>query len=94
VVFDLPTTMAVQLMSDSRVRYNLQQKDAVLALARRDDPKWKTALTWRKPKPDLLEIEGPMDGHKVLVKLHREETPKFLLTTRGFHWINERPFNR
>lgn len=94
VVFDLPTTMAVQLMSDSRVRYNLKQENAVLALARRDDPKWKTALAWRKPKPDLLEIEGPMDGHKVLVKLHREEVPKFLLTTRGFHWINERPFNR
>jgi len=94
VVFDVPITMAVQLMSDSRVRYNLVQGQGVLKLGKRDDPKWKTQLAWRQPKPDLLEIEGPLDGHKVLVKLHREKVPKFLLTTRGFHWINERPFNR
>lgn len=95
VVFDIPTTMAVQLMSDSRLRYNiLGQSPGVLNLGKRDDLKWKTKVAWRKANPDRLEIEGPIDGHKILVKLHREPVPKFLLTTRGFHWINERPFNR
>jgi hypothetical protein len=95
VVFDLPSTMAVQLMSDSRLRYNiLTQERGVLHLGKRDDLKWKTEVAWRKPSPDRLEIEGPIDGHKLFVKLHREPVPKFLLMTRGFHWINERPFNR
>jgi hypothetical protein len=26
--------------------------------------------------------------------LHRTDETKFLLKSRGFHWINEHPFNR
>jgi hypothetical protein len=26
--------------------------------------------------------------------LHKVPTPDFVLTTRGFHWINDQPFNR
>ena len=33
-------------------------------------------------------------GHRVRARLRKGEIPTFLLTTRGFHWINERPFNR
>ena len=35
-----------------------------------------------------------MDGRKLAATLHKVPTPPFLLTTRGFHWINEAPFNR
>jgi len=28
------------------------------------------------------------------VKLRKSDPSKFLLVNRGFHWINERPFNR
>jgi hypothetical protein len=27
-------------------------------------------------------------------KLHWEKPPKFLLASRGFHWINEQAFNQ
>jgi hypothetical protein len=30
----------------------------------------------------------------VTARMRRIETEKMLLVTRGFHWINERPFNR
>lgn len=35
-----------------------------------------------------------MDGRKMRALLHRVESPSFLLLSRGFHWINEYPFNR
>ena len=35
-----------------------------------------------------------LDGHPLRANLHRTDPAKRLLTSRGFHWINEYPFNR
>jgi hypothetical protein len=94
VIFHSPGTMAVQLMSDSRERYLLKLENGVLTLGKRDDPKWKTTFSYAQPKPGLLTLEGTWDGRKIRARLHWEKPPKFLLTSRGFHWINERPLNR
>jgi uncharacterized membrane protein YphA (DoxX/SURF4 family) len=94
--FNTPGRLAIQLMSDSRERYNLKldEKKRRLVLSRRDDPAWKTTLVYRRPQPDVLFVAGPFDGHQVRARLRLTEPPEFLLVTRGFHWINERPFNR
>ncbi len=96
VIFHYPGTMAVQLMSDSRERYVLHLDKGVMTLGKRGDAdvKWKTTFTYAQPKPGLLILQGTLDGRKIRARLHWEKPPKFLLTTRGFHWINERPFNR
>jgi len=47
-----------------------------------------------KRAPDQLILRGPWHGHAIETHLHRTEMPKFLLLTRGFHWISEYPFNR
>jgi hypothetical protein len=94
VIFRYPSTMAVQLMSDSRERYVCNFDKGVMTLGKREDAKWKATLSYAQPKPGLLTLEGTLDGRKIRVRLHAEKPPKFLLTTRGFHWINERPFNR
>jgi hypothetical protein len=46
------------------------------------------------PTQDQLILTGPWHGHAIEAHLHRAEMPKFLLLTRGFHWISEYPFNR
>jgi hypothetical protein len=96
MVFDYPGVVAVQLMSDSRQRYALKLDGArrVLALTKRDDPAWKSDLSYQRPEPGRLLLEGTFDGKKVRAVLHRTESPQFRLVTRGFHWINEYPFNR
>jgi hypothetical protein len=42
----------------------------------------------------ILEGALPGGGPPLVVKLKRVDLSKFLLTNRGFRWINERPFNR
>lgn len=71
-----------------------RREKRTLVVSKRNDPNWKTTLVYRRPRPDVLFVEGPFDGHKVRARLRRTEPPEFLLVTRGFHWINERPFNR
>jgi len=46
--------------------------------------------TWTKPDADHVVLKGD----KLTIKLRRIDASKFLLVDRGFHWINERPFNR
>jgi hypothetical protein len=94
VIFRYPSTMAVQLMSDSRERYTVNLDKGVMTLSKREDAKWKATLSYAQSKPGLLTLEGTLDGRKIRVRLHSDKPPRFLLTTRGFHWINERPFNR
>lgn len=94
--FTAPGRCAIQLMSDSRERYNLELDEAkrTLVLTKRTDPDWKTTLVYSLPQPDILLVEGPFDGQEVRAQLRRTEPPEFPLLTRGFHLINDRPLNR
>lgn len=97
VVFDFPRSIAIQLMSDSRRRYglDLDTKAMTLALVQPNDPsRKKMPFTYTQPEPGLLAMEGTLDGRKIRARLRRADAPEFPLITRGFHWINEYPFNR
>ncbi|HEX4954059.1 MAG TPA: hypothetical protein VF017_11770 [Thermoanaerobaculia bacterium] len=96
VTFDRPQTVGIQLMNDSRVRYDiaLDLDKGTLELKKRDDPNWKTTLTLARPEPDRLDLAGEIDGQKHRLHLERGEIPSFRLRERGFHWINEWPFNK
>jgi hypothetical protein len=41
-----------------------------------------------------LILDGNMDSHKMHMQLELVDLNKFLLVSRGFHWIQEYPFNR
>jgi hypothetical protein len=96
VVFGFPGQMSIQLMSNSRQRYNLKLDAAkgTLALAERNDPTQKFTLAYRQSGPGLLALEGTLGHQKIRASLKKTDLSSFLLMNRGFHWINEFPFNR
>jgi hypothetical protein len=102
VIFDFPGFAEVQLMGDlddDSLRYypaKLDEKAKVLTLTkgRKDKTKWKSVLSYAQPDPGHLVLEGALDGHPIRTTLHRIDRSRYLLVSRGFHWINERPFNR
>jgi len=65
-----------------------------LTLTRRGDPGWQAELTYEMPTPERLSWTGMMDGRSVRIDFERRAGRSYLLETRGFHWINEVPFNR
>jgi len=95
VIFDRGE-MGIQYVSDHRIRYrlNLDVKKHVLALTRREDPSKKYSLEYSEPAPDRLVVNGMIEGQNVRATLRKVPAPQFLLVDRGFHWINEYPFNR
>jgi hypothetical protein len=97
VVFDDHFELVLQLKSGRRERY-LHEVDTAkktVSLSRRgDQPPLKAKLNFDLPGPDSMILSGNFDGLQIHAKLHRIRPPQFILTTRGFHWINEYPFNR
>ncbi|HUI85270.1 MAG TPA: hypothetical protein VL240_13660 [Candidatus Binatia bacterium] len=47
------------------------------------------AFHYNDSVPGLLLLSGIMDHHPVDIRLHREDESKFLLNSRGFHWIQD-----
>jgi uncharacterized membrane protein YphA (DoxX/SURF4 family) len=97
VIFDRYSgAVAIQKMSGERLRYALALDLAKkkLALSKRTDTKWKSEFTVEQPQPELVLLDGKMDGRQIHAKLRLQSEDKFLLLNRGFHWVNEVPFNR
>lgn len=58
------------------------------------DPDGQVTWTYRQGDPQSLALDGEFDGHTYRVEMKKRDINEFLLVHRGFHWINEFPFNR
>ena len=82
------TDSAVQGMDGEAQHYPLQPNSASRTMSI-----GPTEFSYDQPFPDVLVLHGDTGGHQVRMRLRREDSSHFLLTTRGFHWINEYPVN-
>lgn len=96
VVFQLARSVTIQPMTGPNQGYTLEldQASRTLTLGKRDDPNWKAVLSYEQPGEGRLTVEGEFDGRRTRAAMTRFDESKFLLRSRGFNWIQERPFNR
>jgi len=93
-IFDAPNRMAFQRMDDSYARFGAEINGNTLALSKDDDKNWKASFYCQRVAQDQMTMDGNMDGHRIHAQLQLVDLNKFLLVSRGFHWIQEYPFNR
>jgi hypothetical protein len=95
-IFDVPERMAFQRMDDSFAHYGaaINPNNKTLSLTKSSDKNWKGNFIFERVAPDRLLLDGDMDSHKIHMQLQLVDQSKFMLVSRGFHWIQERPFNR
>ncbi len=95
-IFEFPTRMAFQRMDDSFARCvaSLNVKDSTLELTKDDDKNWKAKFRFQRVAENQLTLDGDMDSHKIHMQLQLVDRKTFLLVNRGFHWVQEYPFNR
>jgi hypothetical protein len=91
VIFDSPTRMSFQRMDDSFANYrpSININDKTLVLTKDAAKDWKASFTFQRPAQDQLILDGEMDSHRIHMLLQLTDRNKFLLVSRGFHWIQE-----
>ncbi len=72
----------------------IDTKKNTLALTQRRAANVKLNFTFARPAPNQLILDGLIDGHPTHIQLRLDDPHKFLLVSRGFHWVQEYPLNR
>ena len=81
-----------ELLTTYRASVDMAAK--TLTLTKGSDKNWKAQLTFQAAGQDQLTLNGDWAGHRARMRLKLVDRNQFLLVSRGFHWIQEYPFNR
>ncbi len=95
VTFNGGSVLLVRAMDGSRASYKVKQEGGTWELTE-VWPETKAPMTLQASTADKkhLLLEGLVEGVQARIQLVKKDTQDFPLMNRGFHWINERPYNR
>lgn len=95
LVFEWPGTIGIQYAHESQVRhYSLMLDPGPHAFTLCCEPEWQAAISFKRVGLDVLALEGTVNGQQIRGRFRWMDDSRFPLLSRGFHWINEWPFNR
>jgi hypothetical protein len=97
IIINFTAQTSFQRMDDSFAvfRSSIDEENQTITLIKGTGKSWRsTILAYDRPAPDQLLLDGVMDNHKIHMQLKLLDHNKFNLVNRGFHWINEYPFQR
>lgn len=96
VAIQYPGSFSLRLMDDSpkyyRADYDTAKKTVTISTG--GDQATKSVLAYSLPDKDHVALDGKLDSDTLSIRLRKVDPSKYLLVSRGFHWINELPFNR
>jgi uncharacterized membrane protein YphA (DoxX/SURF4 family) len=96
LVVQSQTALNIKMMDDSITNFGTEYDAAknTVSLTVGSDKSKKYPLAWSRPDADHLLLEGALAKDALSVRLRKIDTSTFRLLSRGYHWINELPFNR
>ena len=96
VVFDDYNLLGVQTSrgADAILRQQTNAKARTITVSSYRNPRAGSVLRFIRMPPNRLRLWGRIGRRRIEATLHRVDESKFLLLSRGFHWISEYPFNR
>lgn len=94
VILQFPTNASVRMMDESTRGFEAAYDTAQSRLTLTTPDKSNSVFQYSRPDADHVVLEGRLKQDSLVVRLRKVDPQQFLLMNRGFHWINERPFNR
>jgi len=85
---------ATLLDEEARTFTFLPKGQTSLEAARQAGVEVTDILVYELPEPGRMIIRGTFNGREIEVTLHERDLGEMLLISRGYHWINELPFNK
>lgn len=93
LVIEFEERAAVQHFNDSFSKYEMRIDTLKQGITMIDEKKNKTYF-WYEAEGKHMVFKQGVDDDTTTIIMHRQDAEDFLLINRGFHWINERPYNR
>jgi hypothetical protein len=96
LAFEWPGALSIQYAPESNFReYTLEPDPGRYAFTLCCEPEWKAApvLSFKRIEPNVLTLEGTINGKPIRGRFRRMDDSRFSLLSRGFHWVSEQPFN-
>lgn len=85
----------VRTMDNKRETYVLTTDEATRTFTlAKDDREQTHKYTYEQPTPESLVLHGSLGAAPLHITLRKLDPDKFLLVSRGFHWVNEYPLIR
>jgi hypothetical protein len=86
----------VKMMNDSTkgFAFNTDTATKKIEMFRYADTTKRSNFVYSFPKKDILFLAGKINDDSVFIEMKKYDLDNFRLITRGFHWVNEYPFNR
>jgi hypothetical protein len=95
LILEFPGYATVYMMNDSSKNYVFDVdstfKTATIHLSADTTQKYKLSI---RENSSTLFWAGLMANDSIHITFHKQDISKFRLMNRGFHWINEYPYNR
>ena len=95
VLFDYPTFASVMMMNDSVTRYTskIDTINQTMSFSPQGDTINEYLFTYTEDGANL-QMDGILEKDTLRVNMRHYDLTNFGLLNRGFHWINEVPYNR
>jgi len=95
VIFDRPQAVSFQKQDDTFAGFQVtvDTKNSAIAVTKGNDKNFGS-LRYERVGSDAMKIDGTMEGKALHLQLKLVDRSKMMLVSRGFHWVQEYPFNR
>jgi len=96
LIVSYPEYSFVQFMNDSTKGFAFKPdtiKKRIEIFSYNDTTK-KSNLVYSFSQKNILLLTGKLDSNSVVIKMRKYDLKNFRLINRGFHWVNEYPYNR
>ncbi|MES2763930.1 MAG: hypothetical protein V4677_17065 [Bacteroidota bacterium] len=96
MVIDYPGYASVKQVNDNQfyMVFNVDTVKKNITASLQNDPAHSYVLAYKQVNDSTLNLKGEFAKNNIDFTFHKVDLKSFLLTNRGFHWVNEYPFNR
>lgn len=96
LIVDLKDEATVKTMDDLKHQYKFiaDSTSKKVMIHKKDSKSEAYNFSYKNPNSELLQLDGIIESDTLQMIFSRKDHEKFNLNARGFHWINERPYNK
>lgn len=94
MIFEYKSEMSTMSLDDKTSYYATKYDDVkkTVTLTGEESKNPDGVLSYSQPDAEHLELRGTFQNQPVVIEMRKIDASKFMLVSRGFHWIQEHPY--